>query len=66
MCVISAARVALVEAKGFTLILISVPLVCYAIAAGSYFFGLGRYGMGLTFLGYSIANVGLIMDLYGK
>jgi hypothetical protein len=55
-----------VEAKTFNLILLSVPLVCYAVAAGGYFFGLGRYGMSLTFFGYSIANIGLIMDLYGK
>jgi hypothetical protein len=55
-----------VEAKTFNLILLSVPLICYAVAAGGYFFGLGRYGMALTFFGYSVANIGLIMDLYGK
>lgn len=48
------------------LVLVSVPMVCYSVAAGAYFFGLGRSGMGLCFLGYAIANVGLIMDLYGK
>lgn len=52
--------------KLFALLMVSVPLVCYAVAAGVYFFGLGRIGMGLTFFGYSVANVGLIMDLYGK
>jgi hypothetical protein len=54
-----------VEAKTTTLLLLSIPLICYAIAAATYFFGLGRYGMALTFFGYSVANIGLIMDLYG-
>jgi hypothetical protein len=55
-----------VEAKLATLLLLTIPLICYAVAAGFYFGGLGRVGMALTFFGYSIANVGLIMDLYGK
>lgn len=52
--------------KLLAFILVSVPMVCYAVAAGTYFLGLGRYGMGLCFFGYTIANVELIMDLYGK
>lgn len=59
-------KVGHVDHKLLALILVSVPMVCYAVAAGTYFFGLGRYGMALCFLGYTIANVGLIMDLYGK
>ena len=54
------------EAKTFNLVLLSIPLICYAVASGAYFVGLHRYGMALTFFGYSVANVGLIMDLYGK
>jgi hypothetical protein len=55
-----------VDHRTIALALVSIPLVCYAVAAGVYFFGLGRLGLGLTFFGYSVANVGLIMDLYGK
>jgi hypothetical protein len=60
------ARVARVDHKLFALILVSVPLVCYAVASSVYLFGIGRVGMALTFFGYSVANIGLIMDLYGK
>lgn len=62
----SAEKAGRVEAKLATLLLLTIPLVCYAVAAGFYYCGLGRLGMGLTFFGYSIANVGLIMDLYGS
>jgi hypothetical protein len=64
--VILLARAERVDHKTIALLLVSVPLICYAIAAGVYFFGLSRVGLGLTFFGYSVANVGLIMDLYGK
>ena len=37
-----------------------VPLVIYAIAAGLYF-RQGQHGLGITYVAYSIANIGLII-----
>ena len=63
---ISAERVGRVEAKTFALLTVGIPLVCYLLGSIVYFVHLGRYGMALTFFGYSVANVGLILDLYSK
>jgi len=47
-----------------TWILIGIPTICYALQAINYFWGLRRIGMCLTFFGYCVANVGLIIDSY--
>ena len=52
-------------AKGLLLITIGVPLLCYALAACVYYFGLGRFGMALAFFSYSLGNVGFLLDAYG-
>jgi hypothetical protein len=43
---------------------IGIPTICYAVQSIRYYFGLHRFGMCLTFAGYCIANVGLIIDEY--
>jgi len=45
-----------------TWILIGVPTVMYALQAMNYYWNLRRVGMCLTFFGYCIANIGLIID----
>lgn len=45
-------------------ILIGIPTLCYALQAINYYWGLKRIGMCLTFFGYCVANVGLIIDSY--
>jgi len=55
-----------VEARTLLFVTIGVPLLCYALAACVYFFGLGRYGMALAFFSYSLGNVGFLLDAHGK
>lgn len=47
-------------------ILLAVPALCYAAQAVNYYISQGRVGMAITFGGYVIANVGLVMDFFGK
>jgi len=53
-----------------TMLWIVCPLVIvsvlYATLAGGYLFVQHRYGLCLMFLGYVIANIGLIMDAFEK
>ena len=39
-----------------------IATLLYAVLAGGYYFALGRPGMCLGFVGYVIANAGLIWD----
>lgn len=47
------------------LIYLGVPLLMYVMQGCVVYIAEKRYGMALTMLAYAIANVGLIMDLYG-
>lgn len=44
---------------------IGVPLLLYLGQSIQYAVQQGRYGMAIAFLGYAIANVGLILDSKG-
>lgn len=46
-------------------IFLGVPLVMYVLQGVVEYFGQGRYGMALCMCAYALANVGLILDLYG-
>jgi hypothetical protein len=43
---------------------IVLATVLYLWQSGSYYFGPYRLGMTLTFIGYAIANIGLVIDFY--
>lgn len=47
-------------------ILLGIPAVCYAAQAFNYLISQGRVGMALCFAGYVVANIGLVMDYFGK
>jgi uncharacterized protein (DUF169 family) len=43
---------------------LSIPMLMYAAQAYTYYSG-GRIGMALAMIGYTIGNIGLIMDNHG-
>jgi uncharacterized protein (DUF169 family) len=43
---------------------LSIPMLMYAAQAYTYYSG-GRVGMALAMIGYTIGNIGLIMDSHG-
>lgn len=43
-------------------ITLGIPLLLYLSQAIFGYYQQGRYGMALTFIGYSLANAGLIWD----
>jgi hypothetical protein len=43
---------------------IGIPTIFYAVQSMRYYFALHRIGMMLTFMGYVIGNIGLIIDEY--
>jgi hypothetical protein len=47
------------------LIFLGVPLLMYVMQGAFVYYAAGRYGMALAMLAYALANVGLILDLYG-
>lgn len=47
------------------LFFLGVPLVSYVLQGAVEYIGQGRYGMALCMFAYALANVGLILDLYG-
>lgn len=49
------------NAVALVVLMLTAVSVIYAIMAGGYFWA-SRPGMALTFIGYVIANVGLIWD----
>lgn len=46
-------------------IFLGIPLVMYVLQGATEYLTQGRYGMALCMFAYALANVGLIMDLYG-
>ena len=47
------------------LVFLGVPLLMYVLQGSTVYYAQGRYGMALTMVAYAIANVGLILDMYG-
>ena len=47
------------------LIFLGIPLLMYVLQGAVVYLQAGRYGMALTMFAYALANVGLILDLYG-
>jgi hypothetical protein len=47
------------------LIYLGVPMLMYALQGMTVYYSQGRYGMTLCMCAYALANVGLILDLYG-
>ncbi len=43
---------------------LGIPGICYAVQAIRYYYNLHRIGMCMAFLGYTFANIGLIIDEY--
>jgi hypothetical protein len=42
-----------------------IPMLMYALQGALVYFAAGRYGMTLCVSAYALANVGLILDLFG-
>jgi len=47
------------------LFFLGIPLVAYVLQGALVYYSAGRYGMCLTMMAYALANVGLMLDLYG-
>lgn len=47
------------------LLFLGIPLLMYVLQGAVVYLAAGRYGMALAMFAYALANVGLIMDLYG-
>lgn len=47
------------------LLFFGVPLLMYVLQGALVYMAVGRYGMALCVFAYALANVGLILDLYG-
>lgn len=47
------------------LLFLGIPLVAYVLQGAIVYYAAGRYGMALTMGAYALANVGLMLDLYG-
>lgn len=47
------------------LIFLGVPLLMYVLQGATVYYAQGRYGMALCMFAYALANVGLMLDLYG-
>ena len=47
------------------LIFLGVPMLMYVLQGVVVYLAAGRYGMALSMTAYALANVGLILDLYG-
>ncbi len=43
---------------------LGVPGIFYAVQAIRYYYGMHRIGMCMAFIGYTFANLGLIIDEY--
>lgn len=48
-----------------SLCFIGIPMVLYSVQGWMVYYRGGRMGMALTMFGYSLANIGLIMDAMG-
>lgn len=42
-----------------------IPLISYVLQGAIVYLHAGRYGMALTMFAYALANVGLVLDMYG-
>jgi hypothetical protein len=51
--------------KKLGVLFLAVPLLSYVIESVAVYAKAGRYGMALCMAAYALANVGLILDLYG-
>jgi hypothetical protein len=47
------------------LLFLGIPLLMYILQGAVVYCAAGRYGMALCMFAYALANVGLILDLYG-
>ncbi len=47
------------------LVFLGVPLLMYVLQGIAVYWTAGRYGMCLTMCAYALANVGLVLDVYG-
>jgi hypothetical protein len=47
------------------LIFLGVPMLMYLLQGATVYYAVGRYGMTLCVVAYAIANIGLILDLFG-
>lgn len=47
------------------LIFLGVPMLMYILQGAVVYYAAGRYGMTLCVCAYALANVGLILDMYG-
>jgi hypothetical protein len=47
------------------LVFLGVPLLMYVLQGAFVYYVAGRYGMALCMFAYALANVGLLLDLYG-
>ena len=47
------------------LVFLGIPLLMYIMQGVGVYLIAGRYGMALAMVAYAIANIGLILDLYG-
>lgn len=43
---------------------LAIGMLLYVWQSANYYFGLKRVGLTLAFLGYSIGNLGLLIDAY--
>jgi len=57
--------VALMTPTHYVILMLTTVAIQYAVAAGAYQFS-GRPGMAIAFVGYLIANIGLILDALQK
>lgn len=46
-------------------VFLGVPLLMYVMQGVLVYLKAGRYGMALAMFAYALANVGLILDVYG-
>lgn len=44
---------------------LGIPLLMYVLQGALVYLSAGRYGMALCMFAYALANVGLMLDLYG-
>jgi hypothetical protein len=47
-----------------SLAFLGIPMLMYMAQSGTYFLA-GRVGMSLAMVGYSIGNIGLMLDAHG-
>lgn len=43
---------------------LALGMLLYVWQSANYYFGLGRIGLTIAFVGYTIGNLGLLIDVY--